>query len=313
MNNLSKYIDLDDFDNINVIAITNNRKYGNNPAVLYLDLEPFNKEITPQYENKLLKLIEKNYKKILSKFKGKKLIVVNDSINIPKGKIKDLEEITTTASGGAYLSKYAFGPAKREVQTQAGYKPVNQKELRKNVKSYDIMTYKGVNESINKDLKEQIDTYFDNWKNGLLSNNDIIELEALTEGNDIAKRYVNERMGLTEEKEYINATTKFKKLLLKEGGYKITIVVTDLWKKLNHGPIYPEDLVPTYWLKKLHKVLNDYIPELKKVLDEDEIDRYKDIIDQFKKSDITIRQFDNIWTGLLSWADENTIWIRTIY
>ena len=68
-------------------------------------------------------------------------------------------------------------------------------------------------------------------------------------------------MGLTEEKEYINATTKFKKLLLKEGGYKITIVVTDLWKKLNHGPIYPEDLRKSdfdFVLKKLGLSVEDF-------------------------------------------------------
>jgi len=56
--------------------------------------------------------------------------------NIVKNQIK---EMTTTGAGGSYLTKYAFGKAPISQYTKIGYKPVNQKSLRKKSKGIDYV------------------------------------------------------------------------------------------------------------------------------------------------------------------------------
>jgi len=56
--------------------------------------------------------------------------------NIVKSQIK---EITTTSAGGNYLTKYAFGKASNYYTKKLGYKPVNQKALRKKSKGMDYV------------------------------------------------------------------------------------------------------------------------------------------------------------------------------
>lgn len=56
--------------------------------------------------------------------------------NIVKSQIR---EITTTAAGGGYLTKYAFGKNPISYYTKLGYKPVNPKSLRKKSKGVDYV------------------------------------------------------------------------------------------------------------------------------------------------------------------------------
>ena len=56
--------------------------------------------------------------------------------NIIKSQIK---EITTTSAGGNYLTKYAFGKTPNYYVKKLGYKPVNQKSLRKKSKGIDYV------------------------------------------------------------------------------------------------------------------------------------------------------------------------------
>ena len=56
--------------------------------------------------------------------------------DIVKSQIK---EITTTAAGGNYLTKYAFGKASNYYTKKLGYKPVDQKSLRKKSKGIDYV------------------------------------------------------------------------------------------------------------------------------------------------------------------------------
>jgi len=50
-----------------------------------------------------------------------------------------IREITTTAAGGNYLTKYAFGKASNYYTKKLGYKPVNQKAHRKKSKGIDYV------------------------------------------------------------------------------------------------------------------------------------------------------------------------------
>lgn len=50
-----------------------------------------------------------------------------------------IKEMTTTAAGGNYLTKYAFGKASNYYTKKLGYKPVNQKALRKKSKGIDYV------------------------------------------------------------------------------------------------------------------------------------------------------------------------------
>ncbi len=50
-----------------------------------------------------------------------------------------IKEMTTTSAGGGYLTKYAFGKAPNYYVKKLGYKPVNQKSLRKKSKGMDYV------------------------------------------------------------------------------------------------------------------------------------------------------------------------------
>jgi len=50
-----------------------------------------------------------------------------------------IKEMTTTAAGGSYLTKYAFGKNPASQYIKMGYKPVNQKTLRKKSKGIDYV------------------------------------------------------------------------------------------------------------------------------------------------------------------------------
>jgi len=50
-----------------------------------------------------------------------------------------IREMTTTSAGGSYLTKYAFGKNPTSSYLKMGYKPVNQKSLRKKSKGIDYI------------------------------------------------------------------------------------------------------------------------------------------------------------------------------
>ncbi len=54
-----------------------------------------------------------------------------------------VKEISTSGAAGGYLTKYAYrkkgSPANISQYTNIGYKPVNQKELRKKSKGFDYV------------------------------------------------------------------------------------------------------------------------------------------------------------------------------
>jgi hypothetical protein len=50
-----------------------------------------------------------------------------------------VQEISTSGAAGGYLTKYAFGKAPISQYTKIGYKPVNQKSLRKKAKGIDYV------------------------------------------------------------------------------------------------------------------------------------------------------------------------------
>lgn len=56
--------------------------------------------------------------------------------NIVKSQIK---EMTTTAAGGSYLTKYAFGKNPASQYIKMGYKPINQKSTRSKSKGFDYI------------------------------------------------------------------------------------------------------------------------------------------------------------------------------
>lgn len=63
-----------------------------------------------------------------------------DQYNIAAGKVEELvKEISTSGAAGSYLTKYAFGKAPVNQYTKIGYKPVNQKSLRKKSKGIDYV------------------------------------------------------------------------------------------------------------------------------------------------------------------------------
>lgn len=74
-----------DKDFINVFVVNNPSKHsmmGNDPKVLYVNLEPYNKELTPQYENMLYKKLKSKKEEILKAYSGKEIIIVNDRVKI---------------------------------------------------------------------------------------------------------------------------------------------------------------------------------------------------------------------------------------
>ena len=50
-----------------------------------------------------------------------------------------VKEASTSGAAGGYLTKYAFGKAPISQYTKIGYKPVNQKALRKKSKGMDYV------------------------------------------------------------------------------------------------------------------------------------------------------------------------------
>jgi len=50
-----------------------------------------------------------------------------------------VQEISTSGAAGGYLTKYAFGKAPNYYTKKLGYKPVNQKSLRKKSKGFDYV------------------------------------------------------------------------------------------------------------------------------------------------------------------------------
>lgn len=53
---------------------------------------------------------------------------------------KIVKEISTSGAAGGYLTKYAFGKAPNYYTKKLGYKPVNQKALRKKSKGIDYVS-----------------------------------------------------------------------------------------------------------------------------------------------------------------------------
>ncbi len=79
---LSTRIKDKDFMNIYVAnKPSRHRMMGQDPKVLYVDLEPHNREITPQYENMLLKKLRDKKDEIFKEY-NKSIIIVNDIIKI---------------------------------------------------------------------------------------------------------------------------------------------------------------------------------------------------------------------------------------
>lgn len=52
---------------------------------------------------------------------------------------KIVKEVSTSGAAGGYLTKYAFGKAPNYYTKKLGYKPVNQKALRKKSKGMDYV------------------------------------------------------------------------------------------------------------------------------------------------------------------------------
>jgi len=79
---LSKYIKGKDFENIFIVKPSKDSMLGTDPRVLYLNLEPYNRELTHKYVDHLHKLIVKNIDKIKKFFSDKDRIVINDIVLI---------------------------------------------------------------------------------------------------------------------------------------------------------------------------------------------------------------------------------------
>ena len=109
MNHLSRYVKLKDFVNVNVReddTITKHHLMGTNPKVLYLDIEPYDREITDAYHKKLTGLIHRNRKKILGSFDDKNIIVVDDVLVIKESIMN--EAIKLNKAEKEYLKKTYF-------------------------------------------------------------------------------------------------------------------------------------------------------------------------------------------------------------
>ena len=84
MNHLSNYIKHKEFINVDVIEpgkASVYSKYGNRPDTLYLNLEPYNRELLRYYSDSLVDLIIKKKNAIARKFKVKR-IVIDDMLTI---------------------------------------------------------------------------------------------------------------------------------------------------------------------------------------------------------------------------------------
>lgn len=73
-----------DFENVHVRTDGGNKYHlhRGDPKYLRVDIEPYNKEITDAYYNRIVKLLKNNKTKILSKFPGTEFIDINDKITI---------------------------------------------------------------------------------------------------------------------------------------------------------------------------------------------------------------------------------------
>jgi hypothetical protein len=84
MNHLSSIIKDKDFINIDIVKPGYHWSYGKNPAILYLNIEPYNRTITPKYEDKLIDKIINKKAQIFNAFPDTRLIVIDDIFTIKK-------------------------------------------------------------------------------------------------------------------------------------------------------------------------------------------------------------------------------------
>lgn len=83
MNFLSDKVKDKDFKNVDVnLNPSQHSMMGTDSKVLYLNIEPYNKEITDKYKDKLISKIKSKKKQILKEFPGKEIIVVNDKVRL---------------------------------------------------------------------------------------------------------------------------------------------------------------------------------------------------------------------------------------